>query len=53
MEDKSKWTRTRTRVTKDGLEAEKVYDYTETCYSRIATNFPRKELLKKMGRLEK
>ena len=40
------WTRTRTKVTKDGLEAEKVYDYPETCYPRTATTFPRAELLK-------
>jgi hypothetical protein len=53
MEDQSKWTRIRTRRTEDGLEAVKIYDWTEACYSKPVTNFPRKELLEKMGRSEK
>jgi len=53
MEDRSKWTRTRTRVTKDGLEAVKVYDYPNEDYRVPVSCFPRKELMKKMGKIPK
>ena len=46
-------TRTRTRVTKDGLEAEKVYDYNEPCYSEPVTTIPERKVQKKKGIFEK
>ena len=53
MEDRSEWTRTRTKVTKDGLESVKVYEFSQEDHRVPVSCFPRKELLKKMGRLEK